>query len=513
MKYLILFAFIISFSISNLSPDKNLIKIPDIRLTLDGSNLGDLEIIALTKIKENHLPLGTIKISEDIPILGKLDLILENTIFKITNISDADIVLYFEEEKDINFIINLLQGEITFDYKFETGIISGLGNATMDLKNLSLALNNTIIQVPNEYEPEKLGPGIKINYIGFKDFDLEISFSKNTTFEKLIRYFNKNLKSVLISVAQNELKKQNIVNNLNENLYDLFKKTILHIPIDNLFKTTENINISFSMNEEPIIKNSILQLSLEAELKGENYVYEEVNNITLPHIINDTKLLSNKTINSVISQFLFNNILDALFFFGKLNLDITNDTIGMDISVGLISGIIKEIQKGYSASQKVKIMTKAVDNPILKISEQNKLKITLFENLKFFVYNNTNYLSEDIGTIPVDANSNIEIEANFNVNHPDINLVITSIRMLTFEVQNSLVGDIDTEKVKTNFKNLIGLYMPTINQQISSKIAEIPRPLNIEGVLLNELFVQSYEDYLKVDLSPIISNLIKYFKY
>ena len=85
--------------------------------------------------------------------------------------------------------------------------------------------------------------------------------------------------------------------------------------------------------------------------------------------------------------------------------------------------------------------------------------------------------------------------------------------MLTFEVQNSLVGDIDTEKVKTNFKNLIGLYMPTINQQISSKIAEIPRPLNIEGVLLNELFVQSYEDYLKVDLSPIISNLIKYFKY
>ena len=178
MKYLILFAFIISFSLSNLFPDKNLIKIPDIRLTLDGNNLGDLEIIALTKIKENHLPLGTIKISEEIPILGKLDLILENTIFKITNISDADIVLYFEEEKDINFIINLLQGEITFDYKFETGIISGLGNATMDLKNLSLALNNTIIQVPNEYEPEKLGPGIKINYIGFKDFDLEISFSK-----------------------------------------------------------------------------------------------------------------------------------------------------------------------------------------------------------------------------------------------------------------------------------------------------------------------------------------------
>ena len=345
MKYLILFAFIIYFSEPNLLSDKNIIKIPDVRLTLDGNNLGDLEIIALTKIKENHLSLGTIKISEDIPILGKLDLILENTIFKITNISDADIEIYFEEEKDINFIINLLQGEMTFDYKFETGIISSSGNATMDLTNLSLALNNTIIQVPNEYEPEKFSPGIKINYIGFKDFDVEISFSKNSTFEKLIRYFNKNLKSVLISVAQNELKKQNIINNLNENLYDLFKNAILHIPIDNLFNTTENINISFSMNEEPIIKNSILQLSLEAELKGENYIYEEVNNITLPHIINNTKLLSNKTITCVISQFLFNNILDALFFFGKLNLDITNDTIGMEINVGFISGIIKEIQK------------------------------------------------------------------------------------------------------------------------------------------------------------------------
>ena len=513
MRYLILFLLIISFSESNLLSDKNIIKIPDVRLTLDGNNLGDLEIIALTKIKENHLSLGTIKISEEIPILGKLDLILENTIFKITNISDSNISLYFEEEKDINFIINLLQGEITFDYKFETGIISSSGNATTDLKNLSLVLNNTIIQVPNEYEPEKLGPGIKINYIGFQDFDLEIAFSKNTTFEKLIRYFNKNLKSVLISVAQNELKKQNILNNINENLYDLFKKTILHIPINNLFNTTENINISFSMNEEPIIKNSILQLSLEAEIKGENYIYEEVNNITLPHIINNPNLLTNKAINSVISQFLFNNILDALFFFGKLNLDITNDTIGMEINVGLISGIIKEIQTGYSASQKVKIMTKAVDNPILKINEQNQLKISLFENLKFFVYNNTNYLSEEIGTIPVDANSNIEIEANFNVNHTDIKLTIISINMNTFEVQNSLVGDIDTERVIKNFKSLISLYMSTINKQISSKIEELPKPLNIEGVLLNELLIQSFEDYLKADLSPIISNIIKYLKH
>ena len=514
MKYLILVFFIISFTASYLlHSDKNIIKIPDVRLTLDGNNLGDLEIIALTKIKENHLSLGTIKISEDIPILGKLDLILENTIFKITNISDADIVLYFEEEKDINFIINLLQGEITFDYKFETGIISSSGNAIMNLKNLSLELNNTIIQIPNEYEPEKMGPGIKINYIGFKDFDLEIFFSKKSTFEKLIKYFIKNLKSVLISVAQNELKKQNILNNLNENLYDLFKKIILHIPIDNLLNTTENINISFSMNEEPIIKNSILELSLEAELKGENYIYEEVNNITLPHIINKSELLTNKAINSVISQFLLNNILDALFFFGKLNLDITNDTIGIEINVGLISGIIKEIQNGYSASQKAKIMTKAVDSPILKINEQNKLKITLFENLKFFVYNNTNYLSEDIGTIPVDANSNIEIEANFNVNHTDIKLEITSVNMLTFDVQNSLVGDINTERVVNNFKTLIGLYLSIINNQIKAKIDELPKPLNIEGVLLNELFVQSYEDYFKADLSPIISNLIKYLKY
>ena len=158
-------------------------------------------------------------------------------------------------------------------------------------------------------------------------------------------------------------------------------------------------------------------------------------------------------------------------------------------------------------------MTKAVDNPILKISEQNKLKITLFENLKFFVYNNTNYLSEDIGTIPVDANSNIEIEANFNVNHTELNVEITSINMLTFEVQNSLVGDINTENVKQKFKNKIDTNLQFINKQISSKIGELPKPLNIEGVLLNELFVQSYEDYLKADLSPIISNLIKYLKY
>ena len=85
--------------------------------------------------------------------------------------------------------------------------------------------------------------------------------------------------------------------------------------------------------------------------------------------------------------------------------------------------------------------------------------------------------------------------------------------MNTFEVQNSLVGDIDTERVIKNFKSLISLYMSTINKQISSKIEELPKPLNIEGVLLNELLIQSFEDYLKVDLSPIISNIIKYLKY
>ena len=486
---------------------------PVLRLALNGNNLGDIEKIVVAKLlTEREIPLDPLNYTGNIQILGKINVSLDNIVIKITNSTGAQIALEFAEEKNINFILNLLQGEMSFTYNFYTGLVSSSGNGTAHLNNISLSLNNTVIQVKNDHEPEKFGPGIQIDLVAFNDMDLEFSFDKNGTLEKLIKYINKNFKTLLLKIAENELNQESFISSINEKLLDVFKSIQLNIPINNLLKIEENLNISFSMNEEPIIKNNTLEVSLEGRLTGDSYTYYDVNNISLPHIYNNTELFTQKSINSVVSQFIFNNALDFMKYYGIFDLVVTNDTLGLpEINVGLISLIIIEIAPVYNASQKVKIITNATDSPILRLNENNKIIVNLFQNVKFFVYNETEiYKDEDIGTIPVDANTELEIEATFNVKDDKIELTVSSITMLTFDVIKSLIGEINIENVKSQFKNVVSLtILPTINNKIKELIDSLPNPLSYQDILFSELEVQSHVDYLKIDLSPILDSIFQ----
>ena len=509
MSKILFFIFLSIFSNSFLLEecDNSITNPPVLRLTINPDNLGAIEKYAIEKLlAEREFTIDPITVSEDVDFLGKLDLTLNNIIIKITNMTDAEIYLSFVETKNINFILNILNGEITFDYELKTGLISGKGNSTLYINNISLSLNNTLIQIPNEHEPEKLGPGLKIKGVSFNDLDMNMTFSKNGTLEKLLKYLNKNLKTILLKIGENEINKKEALRKINDMLYDLFKSISLNIPIDNLLQTNDNVNISFSMNEEPIIKNNVLELSLEAEVKSDNFKYNETNNIILPHIINNYNLFTEKTLNGVVSQFILNNVLDILSFFGKLNFEINNDTIGLEqLNVGTLSLIIRELTNVYKAALQGKIITDAIDGPILKINDKNKLNIKLFENLKFIVFNDTQYFNEDIGDIAVDADSTIEIEATFYFNDTDIQLTLDSITMLTFEVRNSLVGDINIARVISNFQTIVkSLFLASINNNIKQKIQELTKPFSFENINLSELVVQSYENYFKFDLSPTL---------
>ena len=497
------------FEKSKLIVFNNQSNLPVLRLSLNGTNLGDLEKIVIKKLlTEQEIILDPINVSEKFEYLGDLELTLNNTIIKISNTTDAELYLSFAEEKNINFILNILNGEIFFDYNFKTGLISGQGNGKALLKNVSMSLNNTIIQIPNEYEPEKKGPGLRIDGASFNNLDMEFCFTKNGTLEKLLKYFNKNLKTIALKIAENEVNKKSTLERINSDLYKLFKKIKLNIPINNLLHIDNNVYISFSMDEEPIIKNNILEISFEGELKGDIYKYEENNNITLPHLISNFELLTEKAINGVFSQFIINNVLDLLFFFGKFNFIITNDTLSTEeINVGTISIFINEITRKYATNQKIKIYADAINNPIIIVHEKNKLNLKLYENLKFFVFNETEYIYEDIGTIPIDADSELNIEANFYFNDTNIQLTLTSISMITFEVKDSLVGEIDSEKVKANFNSFVPLFIGAINNNIDKKIQEFPKPIQFEDINFNKLVIQSFEDYLKFDLSPILALL------
>ena len=426
----------------------------------------------------------------------------------ISNNTEAN--LYFIEEDNINININQLKGKIIFDYQFKSNFISNEGNGTISIDNLKLKVNNTLIQIPNAHEINKEITGIKIDSLIIDDFKLEFIFSKNGTFEKTVKYFYKNLKKFLLNVMEIELNKLDSINNINDKLYNLFRNMNMNIPLK-IMDIDDEINFSFAINEKPIIKNNFIEFSIKGEIKGNNYVYDEINNITIPCIIDNTELISNKTINSIISQFIFNNALDVLYFFGKFYLDITNDTIGISqISVGFLSGFIREITNGYKSNQTAKIITNAIASPLLNINNDNKIKFYLNENITIFVYNETLNENKSIGTIPVVADTVLEMDADFYINDKDIQIKIISIQMISFEVQKSLVGDINIENVKTNFNNLINLYLSRINNEIKNLIDNLKQKIvNYEGINLSDLYAKSYENYLKFDLSPILVSLFQ----
>lgn len=313
--------------------------------------------------------------SENITFLGNINLLLDNMSLTISN--NTETFLNFIEEDNINININKLKGKIIFNYQFKSNFITGEGNGTILINNLKLKVNNTLIQIPNAHETDKEITGIKIDSLTIDDFELELTFSKNGTFEKTMKYFYKNLKKFLLNVMEIELNKVDAINNINDKLYTLFRNINMNIPLK-LMDIDDEINFSFAINEKPIIKNNFLEFSIKGEIKGNNYVYDEINNITLPCIIDNIELISNKTINSILSQFIFNNALDVLYFFGKFNLEITNDTMGIsELSVGFLSGFIREIINGYKSNQTAKIITNSIASPILNINNNNKIKFYL----------------------------------------------------------------------------------------------------------------------------------------
>ena len=273
-------------------------KLPIAKIALNGYNLGEIEKILISKfLSEKKLP--PFNLSEEIPFLGNISLNLNDNKLKISTESEADIE--FLKEDNLNIITNNIKGEITFNYTFNSKIINSEGNGTILINNIYMKINNTIIQIHNKHEPEKIIPGIKIDSIQIDDIKLEFRFSTTGTFEKLIKYFYKNLKHYLLNVLRIEIEKQQIIPNINKQLNTILENLNLNVPIK-LKDIDQNLYFSFSVNEKPLIQNNFLEMSLQGEIKGDYYSYDKINNISLPCIIDNSSLISEHSINSIISK-------------------------------------------------------------------------------------------------------------------------------------------------------------------------------------------------------------------
>ena len=247
---------------------ENELQFPILKLALNGQKIKELEKIIISRfLLEKDLNLTEFNISENIPFLGDIKFNLNDIKLKISNNTDVDI--FFVEENNLNVIIDNFQGKIKFNYKFYSKIITGEGEGNILIKNISLQVNNTLIQIKNHHEPEKEIVGIKIDLIIINDIKLIFNFSKNGTFEKLVKYFNQNLKTFLINAIQTEFNKLETIRQMNNKLIDIFKNINLNIPI-NINEIDDDLKLSFSIDEKPYIKNNYLEISLKGEIKGNN---------------------------------------------------------------------------------------------------------------------------------------------------------------------------------------------------------------------------------------------------
>ena len=56
--------------------------------------------------------------------------------------------------------------------------------------------------------------------------------------------------------------------------------------------------------------------------------------------------------------------------------------------------------------------------------------------------------------------------------------------------------------------------MPQINQKIKDKVENLKQILvNYKGINLSDIFAKSYENYIKVDISPIMVSLFNLIYY
>ena len=78
--------------------------------------------------------------------------------------------------------------------------------------------------------------------------------------------------------------------------------------------------------------------------------------------------------------------------------------------------------------------------------------------------------------------------------------------MISFEVKKSLIGEINTEKVIVNFNNnIIFLALQKINDKIKEVIENLKKTIiNYQGINFSDILAKSYDNYIKIDISPIL---------
>lgn len=426
---------------------------------------------------------------QKIDFIGKLKLNITELSLKFDNISEEQMTIDFiENNNTINLTINQITGNLNFTYDFESGFYNNKATGNIIIKDMSAEISTEVGTVANAKNPEKLGPNLQIRYLNIpKTPLLSISFDAPGRVEMLVKFF--------FDLISNSIS-QSIVDNLTKEKVELFNKNITAFMSELELKNSfNNITVDYSLSSAPVIKNRTLEVAFDALLAAEapsNYTYNGTK-YAVPHVF-----YGQAPIYGFLNQYLIDGLFDILQHQNELNAFVPAELVQtalFSLDVKGISKFIPQIADNYNGTDKVDLNVSSLVTPQISFKDQ-KLKAAFNFAVDFEVRNSQ---KENKTESAVALNFSLIADLGFSVQNAKLQIKIKSVEFTDVKVISSNIGEVDTEKIKSNVNlnvNIILLIYSTFNYDLGIFLPKIA------GISLNQTTVLPHEGYLEFGIIP-----------
>lgn len=428
---------------------------------------------------------------QKIDFIGKLKLNITELNLKFDNISEEQMNIEFQENNStINLTIKQVTGNLNFTYDFQSGFYNNKATGNIKISNMSVEISSEICTVANKKNTEKLGPNVQIRNLLVPQAPLlAISFDAPGRVEMLVKlFFNLISNSISQSIVDNLTKEK--VENFNKNVSEYMSNL-------ELTNTFDNITVDYSLNSAPVIKNKTLEIAFGAVMGDvtpeANYTYNGTKYV-VPHAF-----YGEAPIYGFLNQYLIDGLFEILQKQNKLKIFVPAELVQtalFSLDVNGISKFIPQISQKYNATDKVDLNVSSLAAPQIGFKDQ-KLKAAFNFAIDFQVRNPSQ--SETKTESAAALNFKLNADLGFSVQNAKLQIKVKSVEFTDVQVISSNIGEINTEKIKSNLNlniNIVLLIYSTFNYDLGIFLPKIA------GISLNQTTVLPHDGYLEFGIIP-----------
>jgi hypothetical protein len=426
---------------------------------------------------------------QKLDFIGKVKLNITELNLKFNNISDEQITIDFiDNNNTINITIKQITGNLNFTYDFQSGFYNNKATGNIIISDMSAEISTEVSTIINAKNPEKLGPNLQIKYLKVpKTPVLSISFDAPGRVEMLAKFFFDLISNSVSQTIVDNLSSEK-VENLNKNITNF----MANLELKNSFN---NITVDYSLNSAPIIKNRTLEVAFVSVISADavsNYTYNGTK-YAVPHMF-----YGEAPVYGFFNQYLIDGFFDVMQFEGKLKGFVPSELVQtalFSLDVKGVSKFLPTLSNKYNASDKVDLNISSLTTPQISFKDQ-KLKAAFNFAVDILVRNSQN---ENITEIAASLNFKLIADLGFSLQNAKLKIKVKSIEFTDVQVISSNIGEIDTEKMKSNLNlnvNIILLIYSTFNYDLGIFLPKIA------GISLNQTTIVTHDGYLEFGIIP-----------